>query len=263
MLPAFIAPLLLKGKLFFNNNRYAVIVTILAVIFAAVNLIQFNTNAITKKKLAVAEHNLQAANDSVRITKDKAGRDEANKLAFLTDQLSELKKMNIDLYNEVKSIKGKVSTVIQGEVKVVEKPVPFAVQAQLADSTVRADFKFDTTYSPGNYRKLSGFTKYNLRNGEATGEKTVDEIGIKFTTGIKNLDKGKPEIFLKSDYPGFTVTELDGAVIDPNLFKKPRQKKLSVGLHFGYSPLYYNLSTKKGGFANQLTGGVGVNYKIF
>jgi hypothetical protein len=248
---------------FFNKNRYSVIVTVLAIIFAFVNLIQFNQNAITKKKLAVAEHNLQAANDTLRVTIDKAGKEETNKLAFLMDEISDLKKMNVDLYNEVKNIKGKVSTVIQGDVTVVEKPVPFVVKAELADSTVRADFAFDTTYSPGNFRKIAGYTKYNLKNGESSGVKTTDEIGIKFTTGIKNLDKGKPEIFLKSDYPGFSVTALEGAVIDPNLFKKPRQKKLSVGLHVGYSPLYYNLDTKKTGFANQLTAGVGLNYKIF
>lgn len=248
---------------FFNKNKYSVIVSILAVIFAFVNLIQFNRNAVTKKKLEVAEQNLKAANDTIRVTRDRAGRDETNKLAFLMDEISDLKKMNTNLYNEVKKIKGNVSTVIQGDVKVVEKPVPFVVKAELADSTVRADFNYDSTYSPGNYRKLAGFTKYNLKTGETSGEKTVDEIGIKFTTGIKNLDKGKPEIFLKSDYPGFTVTQLDGAVIDPNLFKKPKPKRLSVGVHLGYSPLYYNLDTKKSGFANQLTGGVGINYKIF
>lgn len=248
---------------FFNKNRYSVVVTILAIIFAFVNLIQFNRNEITKKKLAVAEHNLQVINDTLRITLDKAGKAEANKLAFLMDEISDLKNLNTALYNELKNIKGKVSTVIQGDVQIIEKLVPFIVKAELADSTVRVDFKFDTAYSPGNFRKLAGYTKYNIANGHAEGVKTQDEIGIKFTTGIKNLDKGKPEIFLKSDYPGFTVTALDGAVIDPNLFKKPKQKKLSVGLHVGYSPLYYNFDTKKSGFTNQITGGVGLNYKLF
>lgn len=248
---------------FFNKNKYSVIVTILAVIFAFVNLVQFNRNEITKKKLEVAEQNLQAATDTIRITKDKAGREEANKFAFLVDELHDLKKMNADLYKEVQNIKGNVSTVIQGDVKVVEKPVPFLVKAEFADSTVRSDFNYDSVYSAGNYRKLAGYTKYNLRTGQSSGEKTVDEIGIKFTTGIKNLDKDKPEIFLKSDYPGFTITELDGAVIDPNLFKKPRQKKLSLGVHVGYSPVSYNINTKKVGFTNQIVGSVGVNYKIF
>lgn len=260
---SFLTPILLKGKNLFNKNRYGFIVTILALVFAMVNLIQFNTVALEKKKREIAEFNLQVAQDEVHTTEDKAGRDEANKLAFLMDELSDLKKMNVDLYNEVKNIKGNVSTVIQSEVKVVEKPVPFIVKAELVDSTVTTGFNFDTTYSEGNYKKLAVFTKYNLKTGEASGQKTVDEIGIKFTTGIKNFDKGKPEIFLKSDYPGFTVTELDGAVIDPNLFKKPRQKRLSLGLHVGYSPLYYNISTKKAGVANQITASAGLNYKIF
>lgn len=247
---------------FFKKNRYNVIVTILAIVFALVNLFQYNNSQEMKKKLEVAEHNIAAANDEVRITKDKAGREEANKLAFLTDQVSELKKLNEDLYKEVKDIKGKVSTVIKSDVQIIEKPVPFIVKAELTDSTIRSDFNYDSTYSPGNFRKLSGYTKYNLKNGSVSGEKTTDEIGIRFTTGIKNLDKGKPEIFLKSDYPGFQVTQLDGAVIDPGLFKKDKPKRLTFGLHAGYSPLYYNLTTKKAGFANQFTASVGLNIKL-
>lgn len=246
-----------------NKNRYAIGITILALLFVVINFFQFRRNEVIKKKLQVAEHNLQAANDEIRITKDKAGKDEANRLAFLTDKISNLEKLSSELTAEVKKIKGNVSTIVQGEVKIVEKPVPFVVKGEFIDSVVRTDFKFDTAYANGNYRKLSGYTKYDLKTGATSGEKLQDEIGIKIVTGIKNLDKGHPEIFFKSDYPGLTVTELEGAVIDPKLFKIAKKKKLSIGFYAGYSPLYYNLSTKKAGIANQITAGAGINYRIF
>lgn len=258
----FLTSLLTSSKTFFGKNKYSVIITTLAIIFAFINLIQFKTNSNVKKQLEIAEHNLKAATDEVRITKDKAGKDESNKFAFLVDELKDLKNANKELYNEIKKIKGNVATVIKGDVEIIEKQVPFVVKAELIDSTVRADFKFDTVYSPGNYKKIEGFTKYDLKTGKVYGEKTKDEMGIKFTTGIKNLDIGKPEIFFKSDYPGLTVTDLDGAVIDPNLFKKKKEKKLKIGLHAGYSPFYYNFSKKKAGFANQVTAGVGLNYNF-
>src|SRR5690606_31579587 len=135
----------------FNKNKYAVVMTVLAAVFAVVNLIQFNNNAVTKQRLAVAEQNLKAAVDTLRLTKDKSGKDEANKLAYLTSQLNDLKKLNYQLYSEIKNIKGNVSAVIQSDVKIVEKPVPFVVYAQLNDSTISTDFSYDSTYSPGNY----------------------------------------------------------------------------------------------------------------
>lgn len=202
---------------------------------------QRNKSAILEKKLEVAEQNYKASQDTIRIVKDRAGRVEYNKLAFLTDKVDNLAKLNTDLADEVKKIKGSVSTIVKGEVKIVEKPVPFLVNGQLLDSTVIANFKYDTTYSEGNFRKLAGYTKYDIRSGVSTGEKTVDEIGVKFVTGIKNLDKGKPEIFLKSDYPGFQVTAIDGAILDPKLFQpKKKTPLITPSITVGWTPLMWD-----------------------
>lgn len=218
----------------------------IAIFSLIAGLILFNVHlyreaAMAKKKEEVAQHNLAVAQDSIRIVKDKAGRIEYQKLAYLTDKLDNLEKLNTNLANEVKQIKGKVSTIIQGEVKIVEKPVPFLVKGELVDSTVTAHFNYDTTYSEGNYRKLAGYTQYDLRNGSATGKKLVDETGIKFTTGIKDLDKGKPEIFLKSNYPGFSVTSLEGAVLDPKLFQpKKKTPLITPSITIGWTPIQWD-----------------------
>ena len=222
-----------------------------------------NSNNELKKRIEVAEQNLKVQNDSIRITYDKIGKEQTNKLAYLTDNLIDLKKLNVDLAKAVSDIKsGKVSTIIQGQVQIVEKPVPFIVHGELLDSNVLAHFNYDTIYSLGNFRKLSGFTKYNLKNGITTGQKEQDEFGIKFTTGIVNLDKGKPEIFLKSDYPGFKVTQLDGAVLDPNLFKVNKTSLITPSLTLGWTPVIITQGTGHI-VTNQFGATLGVGFNIF
>jgi hypothetical protein len=248
----------------FRGNKIASIAIIAVLVLGISQCNQCSNNRILKKKLAVAEHNLAAANDTIRLEKNKNGDIMTVKLAFLTDKLSNLEKLNEDLYNEVKNIKGKVSTIIKSDitVKEVDKPVPFIVEGKLADSTITTRFRFDSTYSPGNYRKLAGFTQYNLRNGQSNGSLTESEFGMRFTTGIRNLDKGKPEIFLQSNYPGFTVTSLDGAVLDPNLLKGKGRPLITPGITVGWTPVTYSWKTKKAVVDLQqvgITAGVSIN----
>lgn len=232
----------------FKGNKIATGAIAVVLVLSLVQCRQCNNTQVLKKKLAVAEHNLNAANDTIRYVKDREGKAEYDKLAFLTNKVGNLEKLNSDLAAEVKKINGKVSSIIKADVQIkeVEKQVPFAVTTQLTDSLVTANFHLDTIYSPGNFRKLSGFTQYNLRNSQSTGALTQFELSMRFNTGIKNLDKGKPEIFLKSDYPGFTVTALDGAILDPSLFsKKPKAKLITTGINIGWTPFSYDVGTKK------------------
>lgn len=254
---------------FLKNNRTLGIAIGVAAASLLLNLKQCSSAKDLKKEIAVANQNIKALNDTVRLTKDRQGRDEFDKLALLTDKVSKLEDLNQSLYAEVKAVKGKVSSIIAADVKVkeVEKPVPFVVKGELVDSTVTATFSLDTTFSPGNWRKIAGLTQYNLKTSQSTGMLTKSEFGMRFTTGIKNLDKGKPEIFLKSDYPGFTVTQLDGAVLDPKLFQKKKVPLITTGLNFGYTPVTYDIRTKKFDFNPSrvsVTAGINVNIlKLF
>lgn len=221
--------------------KYQIIgVLVIVALWGAAHIL-VNENAKLKKKLAVAEHNVKVANDSIRLVKDKLGRDEYDKLAYLTNSVKNLEKLNSELAEEVRAIKGNVNTIIKSDIKIVEKPVPFEVRAELVDSTLTAFFNYDSTYSPGNYKKLSGYTQYNLKDGTVVAKKITDEVGISFTTGIKGMEEGKPEIFLKSNYPGFSVTNLDGAVLDPKLFKpKNKTPLMTPTLAVGWTPLTYD-----------------------
>lgn len=261
----FLAPFLSAFKSFFIKNKGAVIVTVLVAVLLLVNVYQYTSNKEIKKELAVTEHNLKVANDVVRITKDKAGKDEANHLAYYVSKNSDLEKLNKDLAQEVKDTKGKVSTIVKEQVKIIHDTTVLVANTTVdeVDSTITTDFNFDTTYNPGNFRKLKGFAKYDFKSKESSSQLTTDEIGISIITGIKNIDKGKPEIFVRSNYPGFSVTQIDGAVLDPKLFKTTTQRRISFGLNVGYSPISYNIADKKIETKSQVTFGAGINYRIF
>lgn len=247
----------------FKGNKVATIAVAAVLVLGLMQWNSCNRTARLQKKLEVAQHNINALNDTIRYEKTKDGDTLALKLAFLTDKLSNLENLNKDLYDEVKTIKGKVSTIIKGDVKIVHDTVPLIVKGTLVNNVAFSTFDYSQTFSPGNSRKLSGYTRYNITTGLSTGELTSDELSMRFTTGIRNLDKGKPEIFLQSNYPGFTVSALDGAVLDPSLFKgKSRTKLITLGVGVGWTPLTYSFATKKSTFDLQqvgVTAGANIN----
>src|SRR5687768_10721159 len=114
-----------------NWKAFGIIILIAGLIFYNVHL--YIESEVERKKAEVAIHNQQVAEDTLRAIKDRVGKIEYNKLAYLTDQVSKLQELNLELYTEVKNIKGKVSTIIQGEIKIIEKPVPFIVRGELLD----------------------------------------------------------------------------------------------------------------------------------
>ena len=237
-------------KEFINKNLFKIITIGGILILVWLLLQQCNRNSITDKKLQIANENIAALNDSIRIVTTNNGKPEADKLSFIVDKISALAKLNADLAEEVKNTAGKVNTIIKSDVRIVHDTVPLVVHGQMIDSTVTTNFSFDKNYSVGNSRKLNGFTQYNLRNGKSNGTLNTDEIRIRFVTGIKDIDKGKPTIFLRSDYPNFKVDSLVGAEIDPNLFK-PRNKQhlITLGFNVGWTPFTYDFIKQKADFS--------------
>ena len=151
-----------KALDFYRKYKRGFGIACLSTLVILLNYFWFHSNTeVLTKQLAVAEHNLQVANDTIRMSKDKAGKAQYEKLAYLTNTVDNLTKLNKELSNDVRQIKGTVSTIIDTKIQIVEKRVPFLVRAELLDSQVISHFNYDTIYSPGNFRKLSGYTKYN------------------------------------------------------------------------------------------------------
>jgi hypothetical protein len=258
----------MKLKEIIKKNKVVLIFTglLLGTLITAGVIINNITDKLADAKASkkLSDQNVAALTDSLRYTRDKNGELEANIYA-LVGSVKDLKIMSESLYNEVKSIKGTVKSIanIAAEIKgdtslrIVTNTVPVILPS--GDTAYEHQWKGDTVYSPGNYRRLSGITTAS-KYGAST-KLTEDRVGFKLTTGVKQNPTNKQyEIFVKSDYPGLEITGLEGAILDPSLFAKPKRKKLiTLGAHVGYSPFQYSLKQKKITFDQLITGSVGIN----
>lgn len=224
-------------------NPYKIAVTLFAIILFMLLMAQCNKTNTLNKKLTTSEQNVKALNDSVRQTQTKDNKPEFDKLALLTDKVSNLEKLSTDLAEEVRNTKGKTTYITKVGASIKHDTTYLPAKTTVTDSMITTNFSKDTVYSQGNSRYLAGYTTYDIKSGESLAAVTKDSLNLSLITGIKNLDKGKPEIFVRSPYPGFTPTSIEGAILDPSLFKpKNKQRLITIGLNIGYTPITYSLS---------------------
>lgn len=202
---------------------------------------QCSTASNLENQLDIQNLNLDALNDTVRLQKNKIGEDIYVRKSLLATKQN-LEKLNKDLAEELRKEKAKVltlqkiTTVIKYETKYVNNYL-----TRYPDGKYSLDWKYDTTYSEGNYRKIAGnsFFKIDTITGKITPGMTkigTDESGFSFVTGIREKD-GALEIFVNPKHPCMQVTNIEGAIIDPHksdvLKKMFPVKKWSVGPYLG------------------------------
>lgn len=240
-------------------------------ILIAILLQQCNGNRNLRNKLDIKDQNIAALNDSVRVEKDKYDREVFVKKTLMASN-KELQDLNADLADEVKALKGKI-IYLQSVAAEVE------VDTQYVETTVSVypggkyslDWALDTTYSPGNFRSFSGnsFFVWDKELGKPIPGMTrinEDKMGFSFTTGLREKDKAL-EIFITPKYPGMEITDIEGAIIDPqksDVLKKmfPQKKwyigpQLGVGVGGGYNV------TGTPAFGPMIYLGVGIGYGVF
>lgn len=202
---------------------------------------QCNSSINLKNQLDIQSQNIDALNDSVRVQKNKAGEEMFVKKTLLADKKN-LEKLNEDLAIELKKVKGQVIALqkVGGKVDPEIRYVPTYV-TQYPDGNYSLDWKFDTTYSEGNYRKFSGnsFFKIDTITNKVIPGKTKigeDVLAFSFVTGLREKDDAL-EIFVTPKYPDMEITDIEGAIIDPHksdvLKKMFPNKKWSIGPYAG------------------------------
>lgn len=248
-------------KTYISANKRLFIILAFVALSIGLNVYYYNLVQTKNRELAVKDNNIFALKDTITTTTNKVGELESEKRSFLVPKISELSKLSDSLANEVKKEKGTVNTIISTQVVVKHDTVSLITEAKEDSGVVKVSFNYDKTFSPGNFRKTSGYTLYDLKDKSSYGTLTTDEFGIALVTGIKDLDKGTPTIFVRSTYPGFAVTELKGAVLDKNLFRK-KQPLITLSANIGWVPYTYDLSKKQSEFNFNRVGisiGAGVN----
>lgn len=256
----------IKGevKTWFNSNKQRNILLILVIILGVILLFTTKSCNSLKTDLAVSNQNNKALSDSVRFSKNKVGELEASRNVLISEKRG-LEKLSKDLAEEVKKEKGKVYSLNKYILTIGNKPGDTVyienTLIEYKNGEYGLDWKYDTIFDTENSRNLTGISKFKLVDGNIIPLNTLitkDDVNFSLVTGLKEKDDNI-EIFVRSNYPGFNVINLEGAIIDPKknpVFKKfITPKKWSVGPYIGF------------GFSSSLTPsvqiGVGLQYSIF
>jgi hypothetical protein len=218
------------------------------------------------------QQNVFALNDSIRTYKTKNGDLVYEKGALISENGS-LKTLNKDLANEVQYLKDHPIVIIKTKIVIkhdtIEVPVYIGNPIWNEDGSVTRELKwnYEKDFGKGNSRKLAGKlnvtvdTTMNLTS--APVHITDDEFSLAITTGLTENKDGLLEIFVKSDYPGFSVSSMDGALIDPKksdvLKKYFPPKKWALGVYGGFGP-YVDPFSARVGLGVHI--GIGLQYNI-
>jgi hypothetical protein len=251
----------LKGLWVFLNSKLFIFLVILGICFyiwQQINLIPSYDNEIIKR-----DQNIAALNDSIRIERNKSGDLTASISAFIATE-KELKELNSSLYNALQAERGKVISLNQTIIKLIQDTTALQKYVdnlntridnitRINDSTFVAPWRLVYYYNPTNFDLFDGQTFIEIgRIGDFLNLKHLDtkiiyrESQIELIWGQK-IENDKLRVFVTSSHPALSVASLSGVLIDPNdsdyiknlITKRKWFNGFSVGLGstIGYDPL--------------------------
>lgn len=192
-----------------------------------------------KQQAARYTNNQLALNDSIRALKNREGEWQYQKRSFVATE-AELRNLSQTLAAELDKQKGQVAqltAVVAKLITVWKQPIggTTVIQGNPCDS-LGGDFVTEWSskinYDSLNYRILAGKNTLTLRDKLVKSSKTdilIDEVGFNLTTGVTKIDDHY-EIFIKSNYPGFKPTKIEGAVIPRKDLAPLDTKKWVIGI---------------------------------
>ena len=162
-------------------------------------------------------NNIEALTDSVTYYRAKDGNMVAMKTAF-TAEANELKQLNKELYDKIKGLNVKPSTItntvyLKGETEFLPQDTAYVVHHDTIAKGVDKKFNFNN-----EWRDLEGNVSYH-----------DDTLGVHITKDLVRFDytvamDKNNKIYIKSDNPYVTVNEIEGFQIP-----KKKQKHWGVG----------------------------------
>lgn len=157
-----------------------------------------------------------------------------------------------------------ISTVnanLQSIIKNISIVDTFNIKSNI-DTTFNIKWNFNEKYDDNNYRAIEGVSSVNIINNKLifNNKLTKFNIGINLVSGIKDNNE-KLSVFIKTDYPDFNFSKIDGALIDPSkseiLKKMMKQPRFIFGLMLGTGVSY------TGEIKPSIFIGAGLTYRIF
>lgn len=239
---------LLKIWEYLKNPTIQRLLMLVAIFILAVMLFKNCGRTNTDDQILKLEQNISYYKDSLRIEKNKVGDLEYQRSVLAADKKN-LEKLNADLAAEVKKEKGTViylNKVIIGLNNRIDSLMNGknggTIDVKVNDNgTQTIVFTYDKIYSQGNERHVDGnidvvfysdkFVTQTIVTSKGDTVKVKvplinenavmvslpkDSIIMTVVTGLQEDKKtGNLEIFVRSNYPGFKIYKLDGALIDP------------------------------------------------
>jgi len=228
----------------------------------------FNRYSRLTTQLAISEQNKKALADSVRVSENKV-KDLVYSKNILIAEKGNLEQLNADLAAEVEKEKGKVREITRIVSEIKSDTVYITnMLIEYADGTKGLSWEHDSLFDTNNERHIAGVSRFDIdSNGVVSPLETTitkDDFKFNIVTGLVERN-GNVEIFVRSDYPNFTVSQLDGAIIDPK--KHPVMKKFTKPKKWGIGP-YVGVGIGVNTWPNTNVGvgfqfGVGVTYSLF
>lgn len=218
------------------------------------------------------EQNIAALTDTIRSYESKTGKLIFERAAFISENNS-IKNLNSKLYDEIQHLNDNPIVVIKTNTVVVRDTVEIPILSK--DSITWTDTEYTQNFNwvsredfdDNNYRLIEGNfdvlvdSAYQISTSKM--RLTRDELGISLTTGLTENRDGLLEIFVRSDYPGFQPTTLDGALIDPGKSEVLKRyfppKKWSLGAYAGYGVYVDPINSTQG---TGVSIGLGIQYNL-
>lgn len=209
-----------------------------------------------------SEQNAAYYKDSLLLEKNKSGELDYYR-ATLTGSLADIKKSNKALYDQVQKQNGNVIYIssllgsLRDSINILSSKNnknSSAHSGTLYDGSKYISFTDDTIYSPGNERHIEG--NVDFKNIKDSIDENSISVALKtkqlfsLNTGLVQDDSTKLlRIFVDPNYPGLTISHIDGALIDPqksaliqSYFKPQRWSfgpQVGVGITSGLKPAIF------------------------
>lgn len=209
------------------------------------NAMQWSRIKELKRQQDISDINIIALNDSLKYQRLKNGDLQVSIASFVASE-KELKELNKKLYDEVKDQKGRVIALTDAIVQLrqdsatlkkylVEKDKIIKKLLQPDENTYIAPWSLTYKYDSVNYDVFAGKTYIGIGKKDPLEllhldtELTSRLTQIELIWGHK-VENNQYRVFIQSGYPGFTVAQMQGVLIDPNT--NPDIKKLIKKKHW-------------------------------
>lgn len=225
------------------NRKNFYVFAIIAFLIAILCIQQCSLSNL-KTDMAMKDNNMRALQDTIKKTKNDLGQVQYEKSVLISSEVG-LKELNSELAAEVKAQSGKIAYLskIVSSIQTDHNGSTNIDTGLIGNNGNPCDsianytlpWNSDKTFDKNNFRKLNGITSFTMNKGiitNASNEVKHDEISFDIITGLEKKDDHY-EIFIRSNYPGFKPSKIDGAFIpQKDLFPPQKKQRWSIGPTF-------------------------------